>query len=499
MPNSIFRNKNEKNDCFWFKYKYNFVSLKFICKLIYMKHIGATILCLLLFQVISAQKIADAEAFFNAQDYEKAWDIYQNLLKKKPTDGLLNFKAARCLVEMKQPLEAIPYFTVAAEKKQFQSYLFLGNIFFDDYQFAKAVEAYDKYLASVVIDTDKVALLLAKAQLGADMIERVEDIEVLDSVSIPQSEILPFFRRHLDKEMGQIGTFSEIFKTSKNPNCYGFVSGRKDRIICAEPNGNQMNLQISYRLLDGWSKSTLLSEKLNSDKNENYPFVLSDGITIYFASEGHESLGGYDIFKSRFNSSTNDYLSPQNIGMPFNSPFNDYLLIIDEINNMGWFVTDRYQKEGFVVIYKFVPNSEKKILRDQEEAYVRDVARMKCFRRGQTVSLTEQSEQKEAVHHLDTIFFVVNDSVAYSDTLNFVSREACDKYLTMCKLKVLFLQKQFTLDAKREVWEIEEDETKRKALANEILSLERMLINLKRQITDYEHQARLLENAALKS
>jgi len=36
-------------------------------------------------------------------------------------------------------------------------------------------------------------------------------------------------------------------------------------------------------------------------------------------------------------------------------------------------------------------------------------------------------------------------------------------------------------------------------LANEILSLERMLINLKRQITDYEHQARLLENAALKS
>ena len=100
---------------------------------------------------------------------------------------------------------------------------------------------------------------------------------------------------------------------------------------------------------------------------------------------------------------------------------------------------------------------------------------------------------------MDTIFFVVNDSVAYSDTLNFVSREACDKYLTMCKLKVLFLQKQFTLDAKREVWEIEEDETKRKALANEILSLERMLINLKRQITDYEHQARLLENAALKS
>ena len=49
---------------------------------------------------------------------------------------------------------------------------------------------------------------------------------------------------------------------------------------------------------------------------------MADGVTIYYASDG-EGLGGYDIFVTRYNTNTDTYLVPENVGMPFNSPYND--------------------------------------------------------------------------------------------------------------------------------------------------------------------------------
>ena len=75
-----------------------------------------------------------------------------------------------------------------------------------------------------------------------------------------------------------------------------------------------------------------LSANINTDKNENYPFVPADGITIYFASEGHESLGGYDI-SCRFNTYQRLFATPK-CRMPF-IPVQDYCLIIDEMSMLA--------------------------------------------------------------------------------------------------------------------------------------------------------------------
>ena len=72
-------------------------------------------------------------------------------------------------------------------------------------------------------------------------------------------------------------------------------------------------------------------------------------------------MGGYDIFVTRYDSDDNTYLRPDNIGMPFNSPYNDYMYALDDLNNLGWFASDRYQPEGKVCVYVFVPNSTKQV------------------------------------------------------------------------------------------------------------------------------------------
>ena len=95
-----------------------------------------------------------------------------------------------------------------------------------------------------------------------------------------------------------------------------------------------------FKSFDRWTDETPVSG-LDTDGDLRYPFLQNDGVTIYYAASGSESMGGLDIFVSRYNTATGKYLKPENIGMPFNSEANDYLYVIDEDNNLGWFATDQ--------------------------------------------------------------------------------------------------------------------------------------------------------------
>ena len=77
---------------------------------------------------------------------------------------------------------------------------------------------------------------------------------------------------------------------------------------------------------------------------QNYPYMLSDGVTLYFASKDTNGLGGYDIYVTRYNTHTNTYTTPENLGFPYNSSANDYLMVIDELQQVGYFATDRFSE-----------------------------------------------------------------------------------------------------------------------------------------------------------
>lgn len=104
-----------------------------------------------------------------------------------------------------------------------------------------------------------------------------------------------------------------------------------------------------------------------SDASANFPFLMPDGITLYFAQQGENSIGGYDLFVTRYDAESGAFLKAENLGMPFSSTANDYFYAIDETSNLGYFVTDRNQPKGKVCIYVFEPNQTRKIY--QSEAY----------------------------------------------------------------------------------------------------------------------------------
>ncbi len=76
-----------------------------------------------------------------------------------------------------------------------------------------------------------------------------------------------------------------------------------------------------------WGNIKNLGPTINTPYNEDAPFIHSDGVTFTFSSEGHTSMGGYDIFESRIiNDST--YLEPRNIGYPINTTANDIFFYV---------------------------------------------------------------------------------------------------------------------------------------------------------------------------
>ncbi|MDE6297674.1 MAG: hypothetical protein K2L89_07475, partial [Muribaculaceae bacterium] len=142
------------------------------------------------------------------------------------------------------------------------------------------------------------------------------------------------------------------------------------------------NIAESIRLTDGtWSKPVMAPLSLGGEKNAEFPFMMPDGVTLYFASDGEGSIGGYDIFVATRDAQSGEYLQPQNLGMPYNSPFDDYLLAIDEYNGVGWWATDRNKLGDNLTVYLYkVKDTRVNYNPDEEDADIEDLALITNFK-----------------------------------------------------------------------------------------------------------------------
>lgn len=128
------------------------------------------------------------------------------------------------------------------------------------------------------------------------------------------------------------------------------------RLMAVKDNKQQQaecRLMASDFVGNEWSKPVAV--KGLGKGSANYPFMMPDGATLYFAQKGENSIGGYDIFVTRYDAASGSFLRPENIGMPFSSEANDYLYVVDETRRLGYFVTDRRQPKGKVCVYVFIP------------------------------------------------------------------------------------------------------------------------------------------------
>jgi WD40-like Beta Propeller Repeat len=125
------------------------------------------------------------------------------------------------------------------------------------------------------------------------------------------------------------------------------------------------DIYVSKKLDNGeWGPAVNLGTNINTPYNDDAPFIHPDGITLFFSSEGHNSIGGYDIFYSI--KKDNDWITPINMGYPLNTTSDDAYYVINAKGDKGYFSSNRESTEakGENDLYSIAPGliGEKPVL-----------------------------------------------------------------------------------------------------------------------------------------
>ena len=113
------------------------------------------------------------------------------------------------------------------------------------------------------------------------------------------------------------------------------------------------DLFVSYRDDYGnWSKAERLSPKINTEGNERSPFIHHDGKTLYFSSDKHLGMGGYDLFVSR-RDANGEWSDPVNLGFPLNSSYDEMNLVVSNDALKAFISSQRAGGSGGFDIYEF--------------------------------------------------------------------------------------------------------------------------------------------------
>jgi outer membrane protein OmpA-like peptidoglycan-associated protein len=149
------------------------------------------------------------------------------------------------------------------------------------------------------------------------------------------------------------------FNTPEFNYLHPTISADNDRMFIASdiPGGyGGMDLYVVYKQGDKWLNLINLGESVNTPGNEVFPFIAADG-TLYFASDGHGGYGNLDLFYTS-ETGKDKWGKPVNLGVPFNSPTDDFGFIVDRDNKNGYFSSDRSGGFGADDIYTFYIEGE---------------------------------------------------------------------------------------------------------------------------------------------
>lgn len=271
-----------------------------------------------------------------------------------------------------------------------------------DYRFREASEA----LAALPSDgtAPRADSLRAQAALGERMLQTVADVSFIDCLSAPRDAI--FRNIPLYTEGGHHVCTAELRDLGAAlQGDVAYMNDIGDAIFASVPDANGVaRISVVRKVGAGWSEPQPIDGLGDGFEEPRNPFVDADGTTLYFAAKGKESLGGYDIFVTRYDAETRRYLKPQNIGMPYNSPADELLYAASGELGMGYVLTARGLPADSMSLYIFKYDESAGFLDAdslgaeavRERAALRDVA---FTREGEAQKVVEEWNRSVASSH----------------------------------------------------------------------------------------------------
>ncbi|WP_165155144.1 tetratricopeptide repeat protein [Parabacteroides sp. ZJ-118] len=456
---------------------------------------------------LHAQNLDQAKKFYNDGNYAEAKPVFERLVKRVPSNASYNQWYGVCCFETGDLAGAEKHLKIAAKRRIQEAYRYLGEIYYRTYRFDEAEEMFEEYITLLTKKKQEVEpyrIRMDLASKASRMLDKVENVRIIDSMVVDKEDFLSAYT--LSEESGRLTTYQDFFRTKDPDNASVYMNQKGDKIYYAHPTDGSRNcLFTQSKLMDQWGDEKQLPMNINSDADDGYPFVLADGVTIYYASKGNGSLGGYDLFVTRYNINSDTYLTPEQLGMPYNSPSNDYMMVIDEAKQLGWFVSDRHQPEGKVCVYLFIPNDNRERVDSEDIELKRARASIASIKD----SWEPGSNYEELVHlaHAEIPYgrveirkdftFPIHQDIVYYTLDDIRSPEAKNCYEKAVALRKQIQELKERLESLRAGY-IKGDKARREQLKPTILDAEERLDNLLDQPDEWEKRARNAEIAYLR-
>lgn len=315
------------------------------------------------------QLIKEANGYFNSGQYLKAFPLYSQLVSLYPNHPDYNYRFGACAIYSDQDkTKAVKFLTIATAKgvEDKMAWYYLGKAYHLNYQFKDAIKAYETFLRNA--DPKVAAKTDAQREIetciyGSNLLANVKDISVISKTEADKANFFRYF--NLEAIGGKILTVPEELKSkldqkSTDPGVIHYP-GNGTTIYFSSYGKDGATGKDIYKaqvLPDGkFSTPVKLGDGVNTKYDEDYCFMHSDGKTLYFASKGHNSMGGYDIFKCEYDPKSQEFGPAINLDFAINTPDDDIFYIADSLNKKAYFASGRASDMSHLNVYNVMVES----------------------------------------------------------------------------------------------------------------------------------------------
>lgn len=315
---------------------------------------------------------------FEEEDYAAGAKLFSTLLANYPKDAQYNYRMGVCLLyadpNKKKCLQYLEFATNHVKDAEKEAYFYLGKAYHLNFLFDDAIKFYNLYKQSGASSSMQKKLQVDHemqcCKNGKRLLSNVRELVILDKKQVSLSD---YFRSYDLKDIGgkllaKPVDFISPNDKKKNDRSIVFLPRSKEVLYYASYGaGENKDIYMVKRLPSGdWGKAENLKTPINTEYDEDFPFLHPNGKVLYFASKGHNSMGGYDVFKSDLDESTGMWKEPVNLDFPINSPDDDILFVTDSLEKIAFLSSSRQSLIGKIDVYKILTER-----RPAEYAYIK--------------------------------------------------------------------------------------------------------------------------------
>ncbi len=349
------------------------------------------------------------------------------------------------------------------------------------YDFDGAIEALESYMPALSSDEwlNRADSLMTVLQICQRAYDHCQDVVIIDSLRASREDFFTYYR--LGAESGRI--------QSDEGEPY-FENLAADYQIFSTGCG----LEDRHRFQGEWDER----QPVNGIGSEQFsiinPFLRTDGETLYFASDSIPGMGGFDIYRTTYNPDVNAYYDPERLGMPFNSPYDDYMMSIDETHQVGWWATNRNAPADSVTIYLFLLDDDPLYLDDPtpSRARIDNIAETWREKGGYASLIAELKEAPQEIVEDTRLHIVINDDKIYTSEDQFRNSDALKAYQKSVDVELLIAEKETDLASLRSEY-AKASAANKKTLEPRIKRAEDSLFDLYAQLNEAVLRYRRLE------